>query len=254
MMQPVYLNAPGVRRITLEGPALKVQSRDRADRFLPLARLGRIVCRGPVQWSTAALMQCLKHGIPVTFLDPDGREIGHCFSAYPAGEPLDELLAGYLAQADGPVRLADWLRSCSRARLLNLLRRHRLQPPDLRIRHVRRYLWGVLRARRGDGVLPPPALKPLLKAQVGEVLTGYHIAPEVLEPGHDWPGLLNGVSGVLEWDLWRLAFEGLLDADAADHRTRVTIYQRHADWLERRIRDLTARLWRWLDHGEAYTP
>lgn len=254
MMQPVYLNAPGVRRVTLEGPALKVQSRGRADRFLPLARLGRIVCRGPVQWSTAALIQCLKHGIPVTFLDPDGREIGHCFSARPGGEPFNERLNGYLAQPDGPARLADWLRACGRARLLTLLRHHRLQPPDLRVRHVRRYLGAVLRARRGDAVPSPLALKPLLKAQVGEVLTGYHIAPEALEPDHDWPGLLNAIGGVLEWDLWRLAFDGRLDADPHDHRARVTAYQRHADWLERRIRDLTARLWRWLEHGDAYTP
>ncbi len=254
MMQPVYLNAPGVRRVTLEGPALKVHSQGQADRFLPLARVGRIVCRGPVHWSTAALLQCLKGGIPVTFLDREGREIGHCFSAHPPGDPLDELLGGYLARADGPSRLADWFRACGRARLLTLLRRRRLRPPDLRVRAVRRHLLAALRSRRGSGAVSPLVFKPLLKAQVGEVLTGYHIAPEALEPGHDWPGLLNCAAGVMEWDLWHLALDGRLDADPADPRARVAAYQRHAEWLERRIRDLTARLWRWLEHGEAYTP
>ena len=82
-MRPVYLNASAVRRVTLEGLALRVQSRDTAARYFPLRRLGRIVTRGAVQWSIAALLECMRVGIPVTFLDSEGRALGLCYSAWP---------------------------------------------------------------------------------------------------------------------------------------------------------------------------
>lgn len=254
MMQPVYLNAPGVRRVTLEGPALRIHFKDRADRYLPLQRLGRIVCRGPVQWSTAALLQCLGSGIPIVFLNREGREIGLCCSAWPRHSPLSELLDGFFASDEGPRRLVDWFHSHSRVRLLILLRRHRLQPPDLRVRTVRQHLRRTWRERHPDTEAPVASLKPLLKAQVAEVLAGYRIGPALMEPGHDWAGMPAYLSGVLEWDLWNLALAGRIGGIGPGYRDRVAAYQRHAGWLEGRARDLIAKLWRWLEHDEAYTP
>ncbi|BCX88954.1 hypothetical protein MIN45_P1324 [Methylomarinovum tepidoasis] len=245
MLQPVYLNSPGVVRVTLEGPALRIHSRHEADRFLPLARLARIVSRGRIQWSTAALLQCLQTGVPVTFLDSEGRAVGLCISAWPHYSPLNELLEGVVASPEGPARLVDWFRSQSRCRLLKLLRRHRLDPPDLRIRTVRRYLRQGWRQRH-DTPEPVTPLKPLLLAQLVEVLTSYRIDPSLLEAGPGWAGLAAYLGGVLEWELWRLALNGRL-ADADTPRRRVAAYQRHADLLDTRMRQLVGQLWRWLE-------
>ena len=122
MLQPAYLNAPGVRRVTLEGPALRIHNRDKADQYLPISRLARIVSRGRIHWSMPALVQCLKSGVPVTFLDREGRAVGFCVSAWTQYSPLNELLEGMFASDRGPVRLVDWFRSQSRCRRNSLSR------------------------------------------------------------------------------------------------------------------------------------
>ncbi len=253
MMQPVYLNAPGVRRVTLEGQALKIHSRDVADRFFPLQRLGRIISRGSVQWSTPALLQCMKMGIPVTFLDDRGQAVGICYSAWTQYSSLSELLDSFFTTDSGPQKLVDWFRSYSRTSLLKLLHAHDLHPADLRVRTVRRYLrlhWG---SQYGSTAAPVSPMKPLLTAHILEILTSYRIAPELLEPGHEWAGLVTYVTGVEEWDLWHLALNGRLKINGSSYKAIVSGYQHHAPWMERRIRNLVGKLWRWLEHGEAYT-
>ena len=254
MNQTLYLNAPGVRRVNLDGPALRIQSRGEADRFLPLARIGRIVSRGRIQWSTAALLHCLQAGIAVTFLDRDGRLLGMGFGAWPRDSRLSELLDHFFTLDDGPRRLVDWFRGLGRARLLRLLRHHRIETEDLRIRTVRRTLRRAW-AERFPGLDPDPVsrIKPLAAAQAAEILASYRINPALLEPGHDWAGLIWYLTCLLEWELWDLALTGRFAAGPA-YRERVTAYQRHSGHLERRTRAVIGQLWRWLESSGSYLP
>ena len=252
MMQPVYLNAPTVCRVTLEGPALRIHSRDAADRYFPLRRLGRIITRGKVQWSTAALLECMKMGVPITFLDREGRALGQCYSAWAQNGSLSELLDGCFTVESGMRHLVDWFRSQSRARMLKLLRRHGLQTEDLRVCTVRNLLRQCLKVREGTAYDPVSPMKPLLTAHVLEIFASYRIGPEWMEPGHEWEGLAVYMAGVEEWDLWDLALGGRLKMENATYQARVAAYQRQAAWLEKRVRDLVGKLWRWLERGEGY--
>ena len=254
-MQTVYLNAPIVRRVVLEGPALRIQSRQQADRYLPLARINRIVSRGVIHWHTAALMRCFQMGIPVTFLDREGRLVGIGFGAWPHDGKLSELLDQFFTLPEGPQRLIQWFRSQSRARLLRLLRRQRLEISDLRIRQAREQLHESWREKfPGTGEAPVRAMKTLATAQISRVLADYRINPALLEPGHDWHGLLRYLAGILEWELWDLALSGKVTPASSDYRDVVTVYQSHEPALEQKIRHIIRRLWRWLEHSGAYLP
>lgn len=255
MSQTVYLNAPGVRRVNLEGPALRIQSRDQADQFLPLARLGRVVSRGAIQWSTPALIHCLQAGITVTFLDRQGRLLGMGVGAWPRDSRLSEMLDHFFSLDEGPQRLVDWFRSQSRKGMLALLRRHDIQPPDLRVKTVRlslRQIWA--RHHPSGGPAPVGLLKPLAAAQVAEILARYRIHPAVLEPGQDWEGLTRYLTGLLEWPIWERALNGDLILSGTAFRARAACYQRHQSWFGRQIQMSLERLRRWLDQSEAYLP
>ncbi len=254
-MQPVYLNTPGVRRVTLEGPALRIHSRDQADRFMPLNRLSRVVCRGNVQWSTAAMIRCMQAGVTITFLDREGRAVGMCLGDWPQYSPLSELLDAFFTLDEGPARLVDWFRSQSRNRLIRLLHKHDIQCPDLRVRAVRKQLrrfWQMCSPAAGHE--PVTRMKPLAAAQISEILTSYRFSPALMEAGSDWSGLVCYLTGILEWRMWELAFDGRLVPRDDTFFGRVKCYQRIAPTFDKEIRDIIGRLWRWLENSEAYTP
>lgn len=253
-MQPLYLNAPEVRRVSLEGPALKVVCRNVADQYFPLARLSRVISRGPVSWSSAALLECLRHGVPVTLLDHDGQLLGMCFGAWRQDSGFSALLDAFFTLEDGPQRLIDWFCSQSRKRLLKLLKRQRLQLNDLRIRNVKRSLGEELK-RRDHRIHPELIwrLRPLTVAQVSEVLTAYKIQPAILEPSHDWRGLIAYLADVLEWEWWEWALAGCLRPCAFDQRSVTDCYQQHATAISERTRNLLEKLWRWLEQSETYS-
>ncbi|GAB4362651.1 MAG: hypothetical protein Kow0060_19000 [Methylohalobius crimeensis] len=254
-MQPLYLNAPEVRRVSLDGPALKVVTRRQADRHFPLPRLSRVVSRGPIAWTSPALLECLRRGVPVTFLNREGQLLGMSFGAYPQDSGFNRLLDAYFSLEAGPQRLVDWFRSHSRSRLLALLRRQKLHLPDLRIRAVRQALGEELKHRRRR--IHPSLLhrlRPLTTAQVGETLTAYRIQPAILEPIHDWRGLTCYLTGLLEWEWWEWALSGRLRlAGPADQHAITACYETHAAAIGDRTRNWIGRLWRWLEQNEAYT-
>ncbi len=254
-MQPLYLNASEVRRVSLEGPALKVVCRHQADQYFPLARLSRVISLGPVSWSSAALLECLRRRVPITLLDREGQLVGMCFGAWPQDSKFNALLDAFCALEDGLPRLKDWFRAQSRQRLLALLRRHKLRPSDLRVQVVREFLAFELKRRKtqADASLLW-RLIPLTLAHVAEILTSYQIQPAVLEPSHDWRGLAGYLTGLLEWEWWEWALTGVLHPTRSlDQRSVVACYEHHARAVEERTRDWIGRLWRWLEQSEAYS-
>lgn len=254
-MQPLYLNAPEVRRVSLEGPALKVVCRHQADQYFPLARLSRVISRGPVSWSSAALLECLRRGVPVTLLDREGKLLGMCFGAWPQDSRFSSLLDAFFVLEDGPQRLVDWFRGQSRQRLLALLRRQKLRPSDLRLQPVREFLAFELKRREvlADAFLLR-RLRPLTFAHVAEILTTYQVQPAVLEPSHDWRGLVSYLTGLLEWEWWEWALMGRLRPSyPIDQQSVTACYEHHATAVDQHARDWIGRLWRWLEQSEAYS-
>lgn len=70
--RPLYLIPTGETRIELDGPALSVESAERAAQLFPLRRLSRIYSSERIDWSSEALHACAAHGIGILFVDDAG--------------------------------------------------------------------------------------------------------------------------------------------------------------------------------------
>lgn len=254
-MRAVYLNASQVQRVKLEGPALKVICRNRSEQYFPLTRISRVVSIGPVAWSSAALMECLRWRVPVTLLDRQGKLIGMCVGAWPQDSQFNTLLDAFFTLDDGLQRLKDWFDSQERRRLLALQKKHNLKLADLRAPLVRGYLTLALKQRKvpvDPGLFE--RLYPLSLAHVAEILAAYQIQPAILEPSHGWRGLTAYLADLLTWEWWELALAGRLGVcRMLDQRQVVACYESHAEVIKNQAHYWIGQLWRWLEQSEAYS-
>lgn len=137
MRKPLYLDGTQPLRVVLDGPSLLVLAAHTAPRRFPLARISRILVTGQVTWENEALTACLDHGVPLTFLSPDGTARGFALPSSDPATPDNEKLEAFLAQPDWRSRYTDWLRAYERREILSLLRQLQLRTRDLRPEPVR---------------------------------------------------------------------------------------------------------------------
>lgn len=254
-MRAVYLNASQVRRVNLAGPALQVICRNQSEHYFPLKRISRVVSIGPVAWSSAALMECLRWRVPITLLDRDGKLLGMCFGAWPQDSRFNALFDAFFTLDDGAQRLKNWFSSQERRKLLALQKKHNLKLADLRVPMVREYLALALKQRKipiEPGLFQ--RLYPLTLAHVAEILAAYQIQPAILEPSHDWRGLTANLADLLAWEWWELALEGRLGVcRLLDQQQVVACYESHAEIIKNQAHYWIGQLWRWLEQSEAYS-
>jgi hypothetical protein len=201
-MRPLYLDSAEVKRVGLEGPALRVRSRRRADVFFPLARLARITVMGHVHWHPAALLACMHRDIPITFLSRDGGLEGFCFGAGAAQTPLGEQIQGVLARDDWQARFGDWAESEERRALLRLLRRWRVRAPDLRLKNLRPLARDAFGASLGTDARPiVKRLEGLLGGLVARILKAHGLPARFLAAGRGPFDLGAAFRRVLLWDV-----------------------------------------------------
>ncbi len=119
---PLYLYGRNPTQVDLDGPALRVRRKDKADNRYPLARVSRILSGMAVEWHSRALKACLEAQIPIIFLDKTGEPQGHLQPALRKPSRLDTLLEELLDRPDGHAQYALWLRA---ERMRTLLVWHR---------------------------------------------------------------------------------------------------------------------------------
>lgn len=110
-------------QVSTAGPALAVVRGAHHLQF-PLARLSRILVRGRVRWESDALTLCLRHCVPIVFLDGRAQPIGAALALQAQPGALDDLLAEFVDQPGWRERYDNWLRG-QRLRVLLQWRRHR---------------------------------------------------------------------------------------------------------------------------------
>lgn len=108
LCKPLYLQGQNGLAVDLDGPALRVEQPERAAMFYPLARLARVLSKGRVQWSCAALLACADGGIPVVFLDARGGVRGYLFGSLAGEDSLYHRLRDCLRRVDGVRGYRDW--------------------------------------------------------------------------------------------------------------------------------------------------
>lgn len=145
-LKPLYLDgaASASATVRLDGPALKVLSRGRCAGRYPLRRLSRVIVSGAVNWSTPALIACLRNGIVVTFLDSNGEFVGMRVGATVGRMKLSDRLKEFALRPDWPDHYANWYAAMEHSRILDLTRTVVLDAKDLRPATVRRSCLGHL--------------------------------------------------------------------------------------------------------------
>ena len=108
LRKPLYLQGHNGLTVNLDGPALRIEQAGRAAMFYPLARLARVLTKGGVQWSCAALLACADGGIPVVFLNTEGGVRGYLFGSGVGEESLCCRLRDSVRRVDGVRRYQDW--------------------------------------------------------------------------------------------------------------------------------------------------
>ncbi|MDW8126087.1 MAG: CRISPR-associated endonuclease Cas1 [Geminicoccaceae bacterium] len=222
MLIPAHLDGTEASiLVTLDGPSLRIRRPGEAETRLPLARLARITVRGSVSFAAETLPACLRAGVPVCFLDGEGRTIGQLLPVHRRREDLAALVDEAVASGVFASVRESWRAAAHRAACIRLTLALPIRVPDLRTRTVARAA-----ARLVDLAGAPIAtdelvgrLEGLLAALVAELLLheGAGARFQGGDPDLDLAADFRGVLGLELWPVaWRLA--RYLAAHANKHR------------------------------------
>jgi hypothetical protein len=205
-MKPLYLDAEQPFRVELDGPSLVLTADAQAARRFPFSRLSRLLVCGPVELPTAALLECLRRGIPVTFLTGDGALAGFALPAQTRTSRLTDRLEEFLERPDWHAHYDSWRRAAERRQILNALGRLRRRSQDLRPATVSALLDETLDelAGRRSRLEAVAWLEAALATLLSELITAMGMAPDLIAERRPGFHLLRDFTGLL---LWRLKAE-----------------------------------------------
>lgn len=107
---PLYLHTSAVQRLDLDSAQrLCIERKDWSEKRIPLRLVSRIVCRSTLDISTRALVACMKSGIPLVLVEPDGKAIGWCMGARRTETTLRQLLIHALDDPEWNNCYTPWL-------------------------------------------------------------------------------------------------------------------------------------------------
>lgn len=235
--------------VSLDGPVLRIDAANRAVQFAPLRRVARVVSSTDTCWQTKALLACLKAGIPVIFVDGDGRAQGYCHGRQRRETALAGLLTEAIEHPEWTQRYGDWLHA-----MHDRLIRQALTVAQVRISFrshagARSKLYSAWHQRCGyivtsllcriDGFMYPLVVDHL-KSAVG--------ASRFM--GHPRQGicLVNDLTALLCWSSYGL-LDGLKKDDfmkTTEHRLAAQIVEQNCDRLADQLSKLVDALELWL--------
>ena len=203
--KPLYLRGGPGLRVEVDGPALRIRRPMQAALLFPLARVGRVISSGPVDWPCEALLACAGAGVPVVFLCRDGSVRGYLFGGDSrCRDPHDLLytrLRARLTRPGGMQRYGEWREAMTRAAVRALSRQLGQQPEERDPTQMRQRLAEIRQRYAGPG----PAL--LIEGRLRGLLAG--LSAELLaEVGLDarrWPkleftfDLVGDLAELLRW-------------------------------------------------------
>jgi len=158
---PLYLGAKA--RVVLDaGPSLVVHAEGRVPLRVPLGYCARIVMHASARIATDALLACVRHRIPVLWLNEDGRAQAVCVPVAPDAMQWGDLLRQAWAHEAWDTRYANWYRAQQWLAMRSLARRYRGPEPQsdvdawlqkLFARHRLRQAWNFWALRQWQGML-----------------------------------------------------------------------------------------------------
>jgi len=243
--RPLYLLAEQRIAVEFAAPALRVAAAERAATFHPLARLSRVLSRGPVDWAGDALIACLEAGVPVLFVGDDGQLRGLLDPARSDPAGLGDHLRCALESPDWPGRYDNWRHAQQHRLIVHLASALGWRIADLRPVSVRRQLDQMLlrRWQRPPQRLLAPYV-PLLRASVATELTAAGIDPGI--SAGTWGGidLTQELVGLVTWPLRGRLLTGQQPPSESPAEAIAHYEARLAQPMEGTIARLIRYLWR----------
>lgn len=211
-MRPLHIMSSAGARVSVQGPALRVETTARAPAVMAMRHLSQVICPVATHWSSRALAQCMRAGVPVVFTDEKGRVLGflHGLGKPRRGSVFDRLKE-LMAQRTGPRVYATWLRAMESRQRVRLAARLRI-PAD---RHRCRTLKRVMRRERRQRACEE--LVTMLESTWHRCLAGF-VAAFLARNGFNavrqrslWPQLdfCSDLAALLEWSLFLDSLEVL---------------------------------------------
>jgi hypothetical protein len=252
-LKPLYLEPGRAWHVRLDGPALRIETDGRAATRVPLRRLARVVSPQDAQWTTPALISCLKSGVTVVFTDSVGRVQAWCFGPRRRETTLTGLLREGLGRLDGTDIYGDWYRSTEQreiaaafAHLRIVHNRH--DPQDARGRLCNRH-----RLRFGLPIGPFLAsLEAATEAYVAQQLHAAVADAVLIGYAREGLNLARSVAALMHWELHRILHDTPVSRlrDVHPYRFAAIMVEengtRLARTLGRLLGDLERRYREWL--------
>lgn len=231
----LYLMGPQALRASSTGEALVLSSRDGQIRRFPVARLVRIVCAQHVEWSGAALVLCQQRGVTITWLDHQGRPLGHLQPHAERPRDLAELLDVLCTEAPAwGERFHNWVRH-QRQRILGAWRSQRKQAGQ----PVGRLEWECAMQRiaylGSVAERLPSAMHGMVAALVAERLSGHGLRHAYPCAGPQDMALGETLSGLL-WARMNLCAGTLAQAIERPEEA-AALFERHSRELNRHLQE-----------------
>lgn len=249
-MRPLYLAGTDQLQVSLDGPALLVRGPGRADGRYPLSRLSRVVVQGDVEWTTPALLACLRGGIPVAFMDRKGRPLGLCFGAQRV-KGLGSVVRRFLDLPDWRLRYRGWLEAMEWRAALDLAGARGWQLKGMRPSIAWRFL--VLRLQRDfpgrELQIWYRYLERLSESYAAEALARAGFGLELLCWKYRDFNLATSIARVLNWEAHGTIYDlfaNTKDGSVPDRRTAAAAFQAGSEMRERRFAALLHSFEQWL--------
>ncbi len=198
----LYLDPREAMEVRRDGPALLVSSSGKAPHWYPVRRLTRVVSRPQVSWNGDAMRLLIDSGVPLLFVEADGRLRGLCLSGLDDALGLGAHLDAAMAQPSWPAPYRDWYRSQERRVLVHLYDALGWPKDDLRPGVARARLALALGSALGsDWRATMHPLHALLRAQVVEGLMRAGLDPAVIGGVKAGVSLGRDIAALLGWPL-----------------------------------------------------
>jgi hypothetical protein len=246
MIKPLYLDPAWPWQVRLDdGPALNVSTPGHARSLFPLQRLARVISPSHAQWSTPALVSCLRAGVPVIFHDATGDPVAWCFGPRKRETTLGSLLREAIAQPQGIGLIEGWRQAAERREILDALHDFNTYSHKLDTVAVRAHLCNLHRVRIGQ-----PAgvwLRALRRATAALVAQRLHSLvgdPQLIGFASEGLHLGQTLSDLLEWPLHRVlhATPVLAITQSSPTRFAADAIERHGAALHRCCGELAGGL------------
>lgn len=258
-MKPLYLYAAEPMIVILDGPALRVRRRHRAEGLFPLARVSRVVISGAVEIRTPALTACLARGIPVSFVQRDGTPVGLCIGHRLKRTGISSLLEELFCISQWPELYENWRKAAERQAIRDTLRSLHIEVSDYRPRTVRNFTAQTLEklASTRDIARARAIHHSALTALVLRTAADFGVQPEHMVGLQRGFCLRDELCGILEWRLFPVHVRCLRDPDSTHldprrrHRAAIAHFEHNASELQRHCYKLLSSLEYWLQgiHG-----